>query len=82
MFCDDVFDPGHFLAVRRDGGLFKAMRGREKIDDVLCGERGFRLRGGGETRFGGLLRAAGLLRGGPLRRGKKDQCSRGSGKSR
>ncbi len=61
LFCDDVFNPGDFLAVGRDGGLFETVRGGERIDDVLRGAGGFGLGDGFEARFGGLFGAAGLF---------------------
>src|SRR6266478_7035334 len=67
--CDDVFDPGDVFAVGRDSGLFEAVRGRERVDDVLRWSGGFWFCGGGETRFGGLLGSSGLRRGSFLRIG-------------
>jgi len=62
-FCDDVLDPGNFLAVGGNGSLFEPMRGGKRLDDVLgCAGR-FGLRAGRETRFGGFLGAAGFFRG-------------------
>ena len=68
--CDDIFDPGDFLAVGRDGGLFETVRGGERVDDVL--RRRAEALGfcdSFETRFGGLLGTAGLLGRGFLREG-------------
>ena len=66
-FRDDVFHPGDFFAIGRDGGLFEAVRGGERVEDLLRRAGRFGFCGGGEARFGGLFSAAGLLGGSPLR---------------
>ena len=52
---DDVFHPGEFFAVGRNGGLFEAVGGRKRRDDFFGCTGRFGFRGGCQARFGGFL---------------------------